>query len=77
MRIKKQQKSQGWLANLDKHFAKEGHDVGGIDGAESANDTDGQFTDLKHLVLQRNEQRRQVLRLRQVRVKLLIQRHEH
>jgi len=64
-------------AHLDQHLAQEGHDEGGVHAAEASDGADGQLPDLKHLVVQRHEQRLQVLRLRQVGVEALIQRRQH
>ena len=65
------------FTNLNKHFPKERHYVGGVERTQPANDADGQLSDLKHLIIQCNKQRRKVLRLRKVRVKLLVQRDKN
>ena len=43
------------------------HDVGRIKDGQTAEDTDGQLPDLKVFVVERDEEGRQVLRLRQIR----------
>ncbi|TNN42340.1 hypothetical protein EYF80_047481 [Liparis tanakae] len=53
------------LSYLDEHLAEEGHDEGGVHAAEAPDGADGQLSDLEHLVVQRHEQRLQVLRLGQ------------
>jgi len=50
------------------------HHVGGVLVAQSTDGAYRQFPYLKHLVIQRNEQRAQILRLRQMRVILVVQR---
>jgi len=63
--------------NLNKHFPKERHDMGWIERTQPTNDADGQFSDLKDLIIQCNEQGSKILCLRKMRIKLLIQRDEH
>lgn len=59
--------------DLNKHLAQEGHDKGRVHAAESSDGADGQLSDLKHLVIQRHEQRLQVLGLGQVGVETLVE----
>jgi len=51
--------------------------VGGIERTQAANDADGKFPYLKNLVVKCNKKGRKVLRLRKMRIKLLVERHEH
>jgi len=50
--------------------------VGGVERAETTNDTQCQFFDLRHFIINGNEQGCQVLSLCQMRIKLLVQKDE-
>jgi len=63
--------------NLNEHFAKKRHDVRRVQRTEPADDADGKLPYLKDFVVQSNEQRGEVLGLREVRIELVVQRHQH
>lgn len=65
------------LSYLDEHLAQEGHDKGRVHAAEASDCADGQLSDLKHLIVQSNKQRLQVLSLGEVGVETLIKRCQH
>lgn len=60
------------LFHLNKHLAKEGHDKSWVHAAESSDGTDGQLSDLKHLIVKCHKQCLQVLGLCKVGVEALI-----
>lgn len=64
-------------ANLNEELPQRRKHVRGVHAAQPTNGANRQFSNLKNLVVQRHKQRREVLRLSQVRVKALVQRHQH
>lgn len=60
-------------SHLNQHLAQEGHDKRWVHAAEPSDGADGQLSDLKHLVVERHKQCLQVLGLREVGVKALIE----
>ena len=63
--------------DLYKDLPQGWHDVGGVEAAEAPDRTQRPLTDLKHLVVQGNEEGAQILRLSQVVVETIVQREKY